>query len=352
MSRAVANLPALAGDIKRWGAQLGFQQVAISDLDLSAYRPAYRDWLANGFHGAMSYMAKNQAKRLDPRRLLPGTVRIISVRMDYARQSDNDLAPLRQRNRAYIARYARGRDYHKLMRKRLQALADRIQQAAGPFGYRAFVDSAPVLERALAEKSGLGWIGKNTMLINQQAGSWFFLGELFTDLPLPTDQPASDHCGSCRACLDICPTDAFVSSGRMDARRCISYLTIELRTAIPLEFRRAIGNRVFGCDDCQLVCPWNKFARPSDEADFAPRHGLNDAGLLALFAWEESEFLQRTAGSPIRRIGYQCWQRNLAVGLGNAETSTTVVQALQNRLPGSSPLVREHIVWALQQHRQ
>ncbi|MCY4263868.1 MAG: tRNA epoxyqueuosine(34) reductase QueG [Gammaproteobacteria bacterium] len=345
------DLKRTANDIKLWGAELGFQQVVIGDVDLSAYRATFLRWLENGFHGAMGYMANNTDKRLYPERLQPGTIRVISVRMDYARQRGNSLAPMHRRNKAYIARYARGRDYHKLMRKRLQILACRITEAIGEFGYRAFVDSAPVLERAMAEKSGLGWIGKNTMLINRQAGSWFFLGELFTDIPLPIDPAGSEHCGSCRACLDICPTRAFIGNGQMDARRCISYLTIELRTAIPVKFRKAIGNRVFGCDDCQLVCPWNKFSTPSPEQDFSPRHGLDDADLVALFAWSEDEFLTRTEGSAIRRIGYECWQRNLAVALGNAETSDLVMTALQNKLSASSPLVAEHIKWALHQHR-
>ena len=349
-SQHTIDLERTAADIKRWGAELGFQQVAIADVDLSGYRQSFLHWLEQGFHGAMNYMANHTDKRLYPQRLLPGTIRVISVRMDYARMRGNSLAPLRDRNRAYIARYSRGRDYHKLMRKRLQALADRMEQTIGEFGYRAFVDSAPVLERALAEKSGLGWIGKNTMLINRHAGSWFFLGELFTDIPLPTDSAGSDHCGSCRACLDICPTGAFVRGRQLDARRCISYLTIELRTSIPVQFRKAMGNRVFGCDDCQLVCPWNKFTTPSREEDFTPRHRLDNAGLLELFAWTESEFLERTAGSAIRRIGYQCWQRNLAVALGNAETSDTVITALKDKLPNSSPLVGEHIEWALRQH--
>jgi len=252
--------------------------------------------------------------------------------------------------KAYVSRYARGRDYHKLIRKRLQKLATRIKEEAGPFGYRAFVDSAPVLERALAEKSGMGWIGKNTMLINKKAGSWFFLGELFTDLPLPVDAPDTDHCGTCSACLDVCPTKAFVAPNQLDATRCISYLTIELRSAIPLEFRKPIGNRIFGCDDCQLVCPWNKFSKNSDEKDFTPRHSLDDAQLVDLFAWSERDFLNRTEGSAIRRIGYDCWLRNIAIALGNAPTSKVVVAALNSRLNNVSEMVNEHITWALQQH--
>ncbi len=344
------NMGALTRQVKAWGQELGFQQVGIADVDLSAYSPAFRDWLRQHYHGAMHYMERNRSARERPEILLPGTLRVISVRMDYALQRHNSMAALRKRNRAYVSRYARGRDYHRLMRKRLQRLAQRISDQVGPFGYRAFVDSAPVLERALAEKAGLGWIGKNTMLINKRAGSWFFLGELFTDLPLDVDQPGNAHCGSCSACLDICPTKAFVSANQLDARRCISYLTIELRTTIPLEFRRAIGNRIFGCDDCQLVCPWNKFTKLSQEGDFSPRHGLDDASLVELFLWTEEQFFTRTAGSAIRRIGFECWLRNIAVALGNAEDSAAVIGALRSRAEHSSELVREHVKWALDQH--
>ena len=256
---SAVDFEALADNIKGWGKDLGFQEVAITDVDLSAYEGHLEDWIARNFHGDMAYMANNHEMRVHPELLHPGTIRVICVRMDYAKQTDNSLAPLDNSDTAYIARYARGRDYHKVLRKRLQKLADKIQEKVGPMGYRAFVDSAPVLERALSEKSGLGWIGKNTMLINKNAGSWFFLGELFTDLPLPIDKPDQPHCGTCRACLDVCPTNAFAAPNQLDARKCISYLTIELRTAIPEEFRAAMGNRVFGCDDCQLVCPWNKF---------------------------------------------------------------------------------------------
>lgn len=344
------ELKQLARDIKDWGSELGFQQLSIGDIDLRPYHDSYQNWLSNGYHGDMYYMEENKELRFFPDRLLPGTLRIISARMDYAKQPENSLEPMEQSQTAYIARYARGRDYHKLMRKRLQQLAEQIHDAVGEFGYRAFVDSAPVLERALAEKSGLGWIGKNTMLINKRAGSWFFLGELFTDIPLPIDEPVSDHCGSCRACLDICPTQAFVGPQEMDATRCISYLTIELRTSIPQEFRKAMGNRVFGCDDCQLVCPWNKFTHLSTEEDFSPRHDLDASALVDLFQWSEEEFLDKTAGSPIRRIGYECWQRNLAVGLGNAKSSAEIVKVLQSRRGQASAMVREHIDWALQQH--
>ncbi len=341
----------LATDIKRWGMELGFQQVAITDIDLSAYEPKLRAWIDQRFHGEMEYMAHNHELRSHPEMLHPGTIRVISVRMDYAKETGNSLAAMEAKQNAYVARYARGRDYHKLMRKRLQSLAGKMEAVAAPMGYRAFVDSAPVLERALAEKAGLGWIGKNTMLINKQAGSWFFLGELFTDLPLPVDQQESEHCGTCRACLDICPTKAFVAPNQLDAKRCISYLTIELRSSIPVEFRGAMGNRIFGCDDCQLVCPWNKFAHLSTEKDFTPRHRLDDVKLVELFKWSEAEFLQNTVGSPIRRIGYECWLRNIAVALGNAPDSPEVIAALSSRRDSESELVREHVEWALRQHR-
>ena len=340
----------LARDIKEWGRELGFQQLAIADTDLDTHGDHLESWLENNYHGVMHYMADNRDKRRHPERLHAGTLRVISVRMDYAQDRDNSLDPINDSGKAYVARYARGRDYHKLIRKRLQALASKIEEVAGPFGYRAFVDTAPVLERALAEKSGLGWIGKNTMLINKRAGSWFFLGELFTDLPLPVDQPETDHCGSCTACMDICPTKAFVGPKLLDARKCISYLTIELRSSIPENLRKPMGNRIFGCDDCQLVCPWNKFTSKTLEADFTPRHRLDDADLQALFAWTEQEFLDNTEGSPIRRIGYECWLRNIAVALGNARSSVSIVEALQDKLNHPSTLVREHVQWALDQH--
>lgn len=339
-----------AATIKNWGMDLGFQEVSITDIDLSQYEQHVESWIARNYHGAMSYMAENHEKRCHPEQLVPGTIRVICVRMDYSVESNDSLESMENTGRAFVSRYARGRDYHKLIRKRLQKLAAKIQKSVGPFGYRAFVDSAPVLERALAEKSGMGWIGKNTMLINKQAGSWFFLGELFTDLPLPVDNPVSDHCGSCTACIDVCPTKAFVGPNLLDATRCISYLTIELRTSIPEQFRKAMGNRIFGCDDCQLVCPWNKFSKKTGEQDFTPRHSLDDVQLLELFAWSEQDFLQRTEGSAIRRIGYDCWLRNIAVALGNAPGSKNVVAALQSRLNDSTEMVREHIHWALAQH--
>ena len=345
------DIKLIAADIKKWGVDLGFQQVSFADIDLSKYEHHLKDWIDRNYHGAMSYMAENHDKRCHPEQLVPGTIRVVCVRMDYALDSKDSLESMENTGKAYVSRYARGRDYHKLIRKRLQKLARRIQDVVGPFGYRAFVDSAPVLERALAEKSGMGWIGKNTMLINKQAGSWFFLGELFTDLPLPVDEKVSDHCGSCSACLDICPTNAFIKPNLLDATRCISYLTIELRTSIPLEFRKPIGNRIYGCDDCQVVCPWNKFSKPTDEKDFTPRHNLDDAQLVDLFAWSEREFLKRTEGSAIRRIGYDCWLRNIAVALGNAPSSKEIVGALQSRLNNVSDMVTEHIEWALLQHK-
>lgn len=346
------NFSKLADDIKIWGRELGFQQIGISDIDLSDAESHLQSWLQNNFHGEMDYMQRHGSIRSHPEELVPGTLRIISARMDYLPADPQSISVLKNSSLAYISRYALGRDYHKVIRQRLQKLADKIQTHTGKFGYRALVDSAPVLERAIAEKAGLGWIGKNTMLINKNAGSWFFLGELFTDLPLPVDSKAGDHCGTCSACLDICPTKAFVAPNTLDARKCISYLTIELRTSIPEELRPLMGNRVFGCDDCQLCCPWNKFSSPTNEKDFSPRHELDQAELITLFNWTENEFLENTAGSPIRRIGYECWLRNLAVGLGNAKQSPEIINALQNKSNHPSVLVKEHVAWALAQHSQ
>jgi epoxyqueuosine reductase len=302
----------------------------------------------------MDYMARHGRLRSRPRELVPGALRIITVRMDYWPDPAPDTAHnvLDDARRGYVSRYALGRDYHKLLRKRLQQLAQRIEQVVGPFGYRAFTDSAPVLEKALAQKAGLGWIGKHTNLINDKGGSWFFLGELFTDLPLPVDAAAAPHCGTCQACLDICPTSAIVAPYQLDARRCISYLTIELRGPIPVQFRQAIGNRIYGCDDCQLVCPWNRFARPTREQGFLPRQQLDNAMLIELFRWSEAQFLRRLEGSPIRRIGHECWLRNIAVALGNAPSDAAVVAALTEKLQHPSELVREHVLWAREQHRQ
>jgi epoxyqueuosine reductase len=342
---------ALTRHIKRWGRELGFQQVGITDTDLGGEECRLLEWLERGRHGEMEYMRRHGTRRSRPGELVPGTIRIISVRMDYwpadARDAEEVLA---DPGRAYVSRYTLGRDYHKLMRTRLQRLAERIETRAGPFGYRAFTDSAPVLEKALARKAGLGWIGKHTNLINEQAGSWFFLGELYTDLPLPIDTATPAHCGTCRACIDACPTGAIVAPWTLDARRCISYLTIELRGSIPETLRPLLGNRIYGCDDCQLVCPWNRSADATQEAGFHARHGLDAATLIGLFAWNRREFEQRTRGSAIRRIGYECWLRNLAVALGNAPTTKAVVAALRHRRHDASPLVREHVAWALRQH--
>ena len=341
----------LATQIKRWGEELGFQQVGIAEIALAEDESHLEGWLARGWQGDMHYMGRHGKRRSRPAELVPGTVRVISVRMDYLPPAVRDAwSVLRERTLGYISRYALGRDYHKTIRRRLQRLADRIENEVGTFGYRVFVDSAPVLEKALARDAGLGWIGKHTNLLNRQAGSWFFLGELYTDLPLPADQAPRNHCGSCTACIDICPTRAIVAPYQLDARRCISYLTIEHHGAVPVEFRKAMGNRIYGCDDCQLVCPWNRYARVTAESDFSARHELDGAGLAQLFAWTRSEFLERTRGSAIRRIGYERWQRNVAIALGNAPTSPEVVAALQTRKDSASALVREHVQWALREH--
>jgi len=346
----------LAAHIKAWGAELGFQQIGICDTDLGEHEQRLEQWLEQGFHGSMEYMARHGRRRSRPQELVPGTVRVISARMDYLSDRARPIAELLEEpERALVSRYALGRDYHKVLRRRLQRLADRVAEAIGPFGYRVFVDSAPVLEKALAEKAGLGWIGKHSNLLSRRAGSWFFLGEVYTDLPLPVDAPADNHCGDCVRCIEACPTGAIVAPYVVDARRCISYLTIELRGAIPVELRPLLGNRVYGCDDCQACCPWNRFAQPSGEADFQPRHGLDDSTLLRLFGWSEAEFLQRTEGSAIRRAGYEGWLRNLAVALGNAgpltePVRTRVIEALRQRLDHPSPVVREHVEWALERH--
>nr|WP_260578805.1 tRNA epoxyqueuosine(34) reductase QueG [Halomonas populi] len=346
------ELARLADLVKTWGRELGFQQVGITDTQLDTHEQHLDTWLSKEYHGEMGFMAKHGTKRTRPAELEPGTQRVISVRMDYLPPEVETTKILGQPNHAYVSRYALGRDYHKLMRKRLAQLAKKIEQEVGVFGYRAFVDSAPVMERALAQKSGLGWFGKNAMLLNPKAGSLFFLGELYTDLPLPIDPPfEQEHCGSCSACRTACPTGAIVDDKVVDSRRCISYLTIELHGAIPVEFRRAMGNRVYGCDDCQLVCPFTRFTRISREQDFTPRHDLDRASLISLFAWGEEEFLDKTAGSPIRRIGYERWLRNLAVGLGNAPWSEAVEAALWARRAYPSQLVREHVAWALEEQR-
>jgi epoxyqueuosine reductase len=347
-----ADLPALAQRIKALAHASGFQRCGISGIELGADEEHLRDWLAQGLYGSMEWMARHGEKRSRPDELIPGTVRVISVGLDYGRDPDEAWATLDDGERAYVARYALGRDYHKLMRQRLQALADRIADVVGPFGHRVFVDSAPVLERALARNGGLGWIGKHTCLIDKDGGSWFFLGEIYVDLPLPVDVPASEHCGTCRRCIDICPTQAITAPYRLDARRCISYLTIEHEGVIDEALRPLIGNRIFGCDDCQLVCPWNKFAKTTDEPDFRARNDLDRATLAELFAWSEEEFLRRTEGSAIRRSGYERWLRNIAIALGNAPTTPDVLVALESRSAIDNPVVREHVSWALARHRR
>lgn len=345
------DLIALAARIKAWGLELGFQQVGITNTELGVAESRLQDWLDEGLHGEMDYMVRHGRKRSRPELLVPGTLRVISVRLDYLPPNDDPAQQLADPAAAFISRYALGRDYHKVLRNRLQKLAERIQAEVGPFGYRAFVDSAPVLEKPLAEKAGLGWIGKHSNLINKDAGSWFFLGELYTDLPLPIDSPVEAHCGTCNACIDICPTRAIIAPYKVDARRCISYLTIELHGAIPEDLRSGLGNRIYGCDDCQQVCPWNRFATATPETDFLPRNGLDTATLIELFAWDEDDFLQRTEGSPIRRIGWQRWLRNIAVALGNS-ADAAAIPALQARLHHPDAVVAEHIGWALAQLQQ
>ena len=347
----------LARDIKLWARELGFQQAGIADCDLSAAEPRLLAWLEKGWHGDMDYMARHGTTRSRPAVLTPGTLRVISARMDYLPATVRPMEDvLADPKRAAIARYAVGRDYHKVLRGRLQKLADCITAAAGPFQYRVFTDSAPVMEVELASKAGIGWRGKHTLLLNREAGSYFFLGDIYTDLPLPVDATTSDHCGTCQKCIDICPTQAIVAPYQLDARRCISYLTIEHKGAIPEPLRPLIGNRVYGCDDCQMACPWNRFAQTSGEADFAVRNGLDNATLVELFAWSESDFSQKLEGSAIRRIGHERWLRNLAVGLGNALRASTaenqrrvIRAALLARADHSSVLVREHVAWALDQ---
>jgi len=341
----------LVDTLRDWARELGFQEMGITGVDLGEHETHLQRWLEAGYHGDMAYMARHGSKRTRPDELVPGTCAVLSLRMDYQPPGADPETVLAASDRGYISRYALGRDYHKLMRNRLAKLARRIENELGGGDYRAFVDSAPVLERAVAERAGLGWIAKNTMLINERAGSWFFLGEIYTNIPFPADPPKTDkHCGSCSACLDICPTNAFVAPFVLDARRCISYLTIEHPGAIDESLRPLMGNRIYGCDDCQLVCPWNKFARPTGEDDFAPRHQLDDSALTDLFAWTEAEFDERTQGSPIRRIGHERWLRNIAIALGNAATSEPIIDALERRADDPSALVREHVAWALAQH--
>ena len=369
MSLPESNLAELALSIKRWGVELGFAEIRITDIDLSHAEAGLRAWLDAGMHGEMDYMAAHGMLRARPAELVPGTVRVISARMNYlpreAESGDQagggedwrrrELRRLADPGAAVVSVYARGRDYHKVLRARLQQLADKVKAEIGEFGYRVFTDSAPLMELPLAEKAGLGWRGKHTLLLSRTAGSMFFMGEFLVDLPLPVDPPTGAHCGQCSACIDVCPTQAILGPGRLDARRCVSYLTIELKSAIPVDMRPLIGNRVYGCDDCQTACPWNKFAQRATLPDFDERHGLGSASMVELFGWSEEEFNRKMEGSPIRRIGHERWLRNIAVGLGNAAAAgargdPAIVAALESRRSHPSALVREHVEWALGRH--
>jgi epoxyqueuosine reductase len=348
---------ALTKRIKQWGAELGFQAVGIADTSLGEAEERLQQWLSLGFHGAMDYMAKHGTRRSRPAELIPGTLRVISVRMNYFPPNARDAwVVMKDRNAAYISRYALGRDYHKVLRSRLEQLAQKVRSEAGVCNYRVFTDSAPVLEVEIAKKARLGWRGKHTLLLDREHGSFFFLGEIYTDLPLLTDAELSNkdeqnYCGSCTACIGICPTQAIVAPYTVDARRCISYLTIELKGSIPEDLRPLMGNRIYGCDDCQLACPWNKFAQKSIEPEFAARHGLDDISLTELFSWDEQTFREKFAGSAVYRIGYEQWLRNIAVALGNAPSKDAVINALQKRAENPSMLVQEHVRWALEQHQ-
>ncbi|KXO13612.1 Epoxyqueuosine (oQ) reductase QueG [Moritella sp. JT01] len=341
----------LTQKIKVWGAELGFQQVGIADTDLSTYEPHFQTWLDNGYHADMDYMSRYGTMRTHPEELYPGTIRVISVRMDYLPPDALMATTLKQKNKGYISRYALGRDYHKIIRKRLKHLGQKISEHCETLDFRPFVDTGPLLERPLAEKAGLGWTGKHSLILNKEAGSWFFLGEILVNLPLLIDKPIENQCGKCTACLQICPTQAIVEPYSVDANRCISYLTIELFGAIPEQYRPLIGNRIYGCDDCQLICPWNRFAAITDEQDFHPRSNLHSPELLTLYAWDEAYFLKQTEGSPIRRIGHERWLRNISVALGNAAYSAEIVEALETKFVDTTEMVQEHITWALQQQQ-
>ncbi|WP_119393348.1 tRNA epoxyqueuosine(34) reductase QueG [Salinibius halmophilus] len=348
----VIDLEQVKQTFKRLAPSFGFADLRVCDIDLSDYASDFQQWLAHGYHGDLEYMAAHGEKRWRPELLVEGTRSIIAVRMDVLPDAQPMKTQLQDRSKAYIARYALGRDYHKVMRKRLTQLAKAVVDECGAFNYRAFVDSAPVLERPIAEKSGLGWTGKNSLTLHPKAGSWFMLGELYIDIELSPDQSfQKNHCGSCTSCIDVCPTDAIVADGVIDARKCISYFTIESNQPIPVEYRTPMGNRIFGCDDCQIFCPWTKFAKFTNEADYQPRNNLDCADLLELWHWDEKTFLRTTEGSAIRRTGYECWNRNLAVALGNAPTTQTVITALKDKLGQISPMVDEHIEWALQKHQ-
>ncbi|CCQ11483.1 Epoxyqueuosine (oQ) reductase QueG [Pseudoalteromonas luteoviolacea B = ATCC 29581] len=352
MSNTNIDYRDLANQIKQWAIELGFAAVGISDIDLTEHEGPFLKWLENGYHGSMNYMAAHGLKRARPAELVPGTLRVISVRMDYLPPDASFAKALASSSTAYVSRYALGRDYHKVMRNRLKQLGEKIKLQVDTLGYRPFVDSAPVMERQLAEKAGLGWRGKNSLVLSREAGSWFFLGELFVDIPLPVDEAnKSNHCGKCTACLTLCPTGAIIEPYVVDARRCISYLTIELDGAIPVEFREKIGNRIYGCDDCQLVCPWNRYGQITKEADFLPRDSIKDKPLTELFMWDESTFLKHTEGSAIRRIGHERWLRNLSVGLGNAPYNEAIIDVLNTRLESASEMLKEHLLWALEKQR-
>lgn len=344
-------LEQLSQNIKEWGKALGFQQVGICDTDISQHKQHFEKWLENGYHGEMTFLERNQDLRLNPANLHPGTLRIISVRMDYLPPDASFAKDLKSKKTAYISRYAQGRDYHKLVRNRLKQLGEKIKSHFDDLDFRPFVDSAPILEHAVAQKAGIGWTGKHSLTINQEAGSWFFLGELFINLPLPMDQPVEEKCGTCNACLTICPTQAIVAPYVVDANKCISYLTIEYDGEIPDELRPLMGNRIYGCDDCQLICPWNRYANLTEETDFYSRDGMKGHDLLTLFDWDEPTFLTKTQGSPIRRIGFQKWQRNISVALGNADFDSAILTSLQNKLVDSSDMVAAHIRWAIEQQQ-
>jgi len=344
------DLSLLAEQIKLWSSELGFSSMGITDIDLSQDQRYLEKWLEKGYHGEMKYMERHGKKRSRPAELVQGTKRIISLSMNYLPENYNGLELLEEDKKAFVSGYARGRDYHKIMRSRLKKLVSKIKVHSSHEN-RVFVDSAPVLEKALAQKAGLGWIGKNTLLLNKNAGSYFFLGEIYTDLELPINEPKIvNHCGSCTSCMDVCPTKAFEGPNQLDARKCISYLTIEYKGSIKEELRPMMGNRIFGCDDCQIFCPWNKFLKITDEADFKPRHNLDDIDLSNLFMWSEEEFLEKTQGSPIRRAGYESWLRNIAIALGNAESSVEVLRALHSKKDHPSEIVKEHVNWAIEQH--
>ena len=348
--------PAWIDRLRQWATELGFAALGVSDVDLSEAGPGLDQWLAQGCHGEMEYMARHREARTEPARLVPGTIRAVMVALDYAPDDpawlDRAWSTLADHERAYVSRYALGRDYHKVVRARLASLATRLQDEIGAFGWRAFCDSAPVMEVELARRAGLGWRGKHTLLLARNGGSMRFIGTLYTDLPLPLDAPVDEHCGRCTACMTACPTQAIVAPYRLDARRCIAYLTIELKGAIPLEFREAIGNRIYGCDDCQLACPWNKYAALASLPDFAARQRLDQVTLVELFAWNRAQFDSRFEGSAIRRIGHERWLRNIAVALGNAPSSDEVIAALRSREHDASPMVAEHVAWALARHGQ